>query len=119
MEKNEIICKPEKSNGEIVLYQPDETIRLEVRLDDDTVWLSQAQMAVLFGTQRQAITKHLKNIFETNELERVATSSILELVQKEGNRMVSRQIELFNLDVIISVGYRVNTQQGTKRNCAY
>lgn len=114
MEKNEIICKPEKSNGEIVLYQPDETIRLEVRLDDDTVWLSQAQMAVLFGTQRQAITKHLKNIFETNELERVATSSILELVQKEGNRMVSRQIELFNLDVIISVGYRVNTQQGIK-----
>lgn len=114
MEKNVIICKPEKSNGEIVLYQPDETIRLEVRLDDDTVWLSQAQMAVLFGTQRQAITKHLKNIFETNELERVATSSILELVQKEGNRMVSRQIELFNLDVIISVGYRVNTQQGIK-----
>ena len=114
MKQNEITKKQEKSNGEIVLYQPDETIRLEVRLYDETVWLSQAQMAVLFGTQRQAITKHLKNIFETNELERVATSSILELVQKEGNRMVSRQIEFFNLDVIISVGYRVNTQQGIK-----
>ena len=99
-------------SGEVVLYNPDDTIRLEVRMNDETVWLSQAQMAELFGTQRQAITKHLKNIFESHELEKTATSSILELLQKEGMRMVRRQVELYNLDVIISVGYRVNTQRG-------
>ena len=101
---------PDKN--EIILYQPDEQIKLEVRMDGETVWLTQAQMAELFGTQRQAITKHLKNIFETNELNHDATSSILELLQKEGNRMVRRKVELYNLDVIISVGYRVNTNRG-------
>ena len=99
-------------SGEVVLYNPNDTIRLEVRMNDETVWLSQAQMAELFGTQRQAITKHLKNIFESHELDKTATSSILELLQKEGMRMVRRQVELYNLDVIISVGYRVNTQRG-------
>ena len=98
--------------NEIISYQPDDKVKLEVRLDNDTVWLTQAQMAELFGTQRQAITKHLKNIFDSNELDRLSTSSILELLQKEGNRMVKRQVELFNLDVIISVGYRVNTKRG-------
>lgn len=97
---------------EIVLYKPDETIQLEVHLKDETVWLTQQQMADLFGTQRQAITKHLKNIFETGELDKIATCSILELVQREGNRMVRRSVEIYNLDVIISVGYRVNTQRG-------
>ena len=73
---------------------------------------------MLFGTQRQAITKHLKNIFESGELERQATCSILELVQKEGNRMVRRNVEIYNLDVIISVGYRVNTKRGIQfRQC--
>ena len=67
---------------------------------------------MLFGTQRQAITKHLKNIFESGELERQATCSILELVQKEGARMFRRNVEIYNLDVIISVGYRVNTKRG-------
>ena len=104
--------QPALQSGEVVLYNPDDTIRLEVRMNDETVWLSQAQMAELFGTQRQAITKHLKNIFESHELEKTATSSILELLQKEGMRMVRRQVELYNLDVIISVGYRVNTQRG-------
>ena len=102
----------ESSKGEIILYQPDETIRLEVRMGEDTVWLTQQQMAELFGTQRQAITKHLKNIFDSEELERGSSSSILELLQKEGNRMVRRKVELFNLDVIISVGFRVNTKRG-------
>mgnify|MGYP003444668617 FL=1 len=112
--------KPENKNtlptivekGEIVLYQPDESIRLEVRIEDETVWLSQALMAKLFGTNRQAITKHIKNIYETGELDREATSSILELLQKEGNRNVKRKIEFYNLDTIISVGFRVNTRQG-------
>ncbi len=71
----------EPSKGEIVMYQPDETIRLEVRVEDETVWLSQAQMAELFGTKRQAITKHLQNIYECAELKRDTTSSILELVR--------------------------------------
>ncbi|MCR5192051.1 MAG: virulence RhuM family protein [Bacteroidales bacterium] len=100
------------SSGEIILYQPDDDVRLEVRLNDETVWLTQAQMAELFGTGRQAITKHLKNIYEIGELERTSTSSILELLQPEGKRMVMRKREYYNLDVIISVGYRVNTKRG-------
>ena len=102
----------ESNKGEIVMYQPDETIRLEVRMEGETVWLSQAQMAELFGTGRQAITKHLQNIYECEELEKNATSSILELVRKEGKRNVKRKIEFYNLDVIISVGFRVNTKRG-------
>ena len=70
--------------GEIVMYQPDETIRLEVRLENDTVWLTQAQMGELFGTNRQAITKHIQNIYESEELKKNATSSILEQVRQEG-----------------------------------
>ena len=102
----------ESNTGEIVMYQPDETIRLEVRMEGETVWLSQAQMAELFGTKRQAITKHLQNIYESDELKKEATSSILELVRKEGNRTVKRKVEFYNLDAIISVGFRVNTKRG-------
>ncbi len=102
----------ESSKGEIVMYQPDETIRLEVRVEDETVWLTQQQMAELFGTRRQAITKHLQNIYECDELKKEATSSILELVRKEGNRTVKRKVEFYNLDTIISVGFRVNTKKG-------
>ena len=85
----------ESSTGEIVMYQPDETIRLEVRMGEETVWLSQAQMAELFGTKRQAITKHLQNIYESDELKKEATSSILELVRREGNRTVKRKVEFY------------------------
>ena len=100
------------NDNEIVLYQPNETVKLEVRVEDETVWLNQSQMAILFGTGRQAITKHIKNIYECGELQKDATCSILELVQMEGKRRVSRSIEFYNLDVIISVGYRVNTISG-------
>ena len=110
--KNNGMNNIESSKGEIVMYQPDETIRLEVRVEDETVWLSQAQMAELFGTKRQAITKHLQNIYECDELKKEATSSILELVRKEGNRTVKRKVEFYNLDAIISVGFRVNTKRG-------
>lgn len=98
--------------GEIILYHPDETVRLEVRLEGDTVWLNQAQMGELFGTNRQAITKHLQNIYDYGELKKEATSSILELVRQEGKRTVKRKIEYYNLDAIISVGFRVNTKRG-------
>lgn len=101
-----------KGTGEIVIFNPDESVRLDVRIEQETVWLTQAQMGELFGVQRQAITKHLKNIFASGELSREVTSSILELVQSEGARKVKRQVELFNLDVIISVGFRVNTKRG-------
>ena len=110
--KIEIMKDIESTKGEIVMYQPDETIRLEVLVENETVWLSQAQMADLFGTKRQAITKHLLNIYECNELKKVATCSILELVRKEGSRVVKRKIEYYNLDAIISVGFRVNTKRG-------
>ena len=102
-----------KMTDEVIVYQSaDNAVRLDVRVSGETVWLTQQQMADLFGTQRQAITKHIKNIFESAELQPVATSSILEQVQKEGNRVVTRQIAIYNLDVIISVGYRVNTIRG-------
>lgn len=97
--------------GEIVIFNPDESVRLDVRIEGETVWLTQAQMGELFGVQRQAITKHLKNIFSSGELSRGATSSVLELVHSEGTREVRRSVELFNLDVIISVGFEL-TQSG-------
>ena len=112
MEKNSLTSYQPGEKTVVVYRSNDDTIQLEVQLYNDTVWLTQAQMAMLFGTQRQSITKHIKNIFECHELEKTATSSILELVQREGNRDVRRNIVLYNLDVIISVGYRVNTPRG-------
>ena len=99
-------------DGEIVIYNPDESVNINVMVYGDTVWLTQAQMSELFGVQRQAITKHLKNIFVSGELLHEATCSILELVQVEGNIEVRRNVEIYNLDVIISVGFRVNTKRG-------
>ena len=96
--------------GEIVMYQPDETIRLEVRVEDETVWLSQAQMADLFGTKRPAITKHLNNIYKCGELKENSTCSILEHMGNDGKRLYTTKF--YNLDAIISVGFRVNTKRG-------
>lgn len=98
----------------MVYQSEDNTLRLDVQFANETVWLTQQQMAELFGTQRQAITKHLKNIFDSKELDKKATCSILELVQQEGNRMVRRSLEIYNLDVIISVGYRVKSKRGVQ-----
>jgi len=101
--------------GEVILYEAsDGEVHLEVRLDRDTVWLSQEQMAALFDVQKAAVSKHLKNIFASGELERAATVSKMETVQNEGARRVSRQIEHFNLDAVISVGYRVNSARATR-----
>ncbi|MCQ2361146.1 MAG: ORF6N domain-containing protein [Paludibacteraceae bacterium] len=100
------------NEGTVVLYNPDDSLKLEVMIQNDTVWLSQEKMAQLFGTQRQAISKHLKNIYDSNELEKNQTCSILELVQNEGDKYVTRQIAIYNLDAIISVGFRVNTKRG-------
>lgn len=97
--------------NEIVLYQPNETMKLEVRLEDETVWLTQQQIADLFGTKRPAITKHLSNIFKSGELEEESTCSILEHMAADGSRTYSTKY--YNLDVILSVGYRVNSVNAT------
>ena len=96
--------------GEIILYQPDESVRMEVRIEDETVWLTQAQIAELFETKRQAITKHLKNIFQSGELNENSVCSILELTASDGK---SYKTKTYNLDAIISVGYRVNSKNAT------
>jgi hypothetical protein len=98
---------------EISIYQA-ECGAIEVRLDHDTVWVSQEQMSYLFGVQKAAISKHLKNIFTSGELDRTATVSKMETVQREGGRSVNRRIEYFNLDAVISVGYRVNSVRATR-----
>lgn len=97
--------------SEIILYQPDNEIRLEVRLEDETVWLTQAQIAVLFGTKRPAITKHLNNIYNSGELDRSSTCSTLEHIGNEGKQIYATQY--YNLDAILSVGYRVNSKNAT------
>ena len=104
----------ESQKGEIVMYQPDETIRLEVRVEDETVWLTQQQMAELFNATKQNISLHINNIYDEGELERIATVKDYLTVQKEGKRMVKRRVNLYNLDVIISVGYRVKSIRGTR-----
>lgn len=97
--------------NEIVLYQPNETMKLEVLLENETVWLTQQQIADLFGTKRPAITKHLSNIFKSGELEEESTCSILEHMAADGSRTYSTKY--YNLDVILSVGYRVNSINAT------
>lgn len=97
-----------------IFQTADGQVRLEVALEQDTVWLSQEQMALLFDVRKAAISKHLKNIYASGELERMATVSKMETVQEEGVRQVSRQIEYYNLDAVISVGYRVNSTRATR-----
>ena len=104
----------ESNKGEIVMYQPDETIRLEVRVESETVWLTQQQMAELFKATKQNISLHIKNIYDEGELEEISTVKDYLTVQKEGKRTVRRHVNLYNLDVIISVGYRVKSIRGTR-----
>jgi len=104
-----------ESKGEIIVYQNKEgAVKIEVRLEDETVWLTQEQMATLFGKGRSTITEHISNIFQENELEQNSTCRNFRQVRLEGNRTVERHIDHYNLDVIISVGYRVKSQQGTQ-----
>ena len=99
-----------EQKSEIVLYQPEGAISLEVRLENETVWLTQQQISELFGTGRQAITKHLKNIFASNELDENSVCSILELTAADGKNYKTK---VYNLDAILSVGYRVNSKNAT------
>lgn len=101
--------------NEIILYQPDElTERIEVKFEDETVWLSQEQMALLFKQSKQNVSLHIKNCFKENELEERSTVKEYLTVQTEGKRKIKRKINFYNLDVIISVGYRIKSKQGTR-----
>ena len=99
-----------EQKSEIVLYQPEGSVSLEVRLENETVWLTQQQISELFGTGRQAITKHLKNIFASNELDENSVCSILELTAADGKNYKTK---VYNLDAILTVGYRVNSKNAT------
>ena len=95
----------ESKKGEIIIYQTEDA-RIDVRLENENIWLTQAQMAELFQTDRTSIVRHINNIYKTDELTREATCAKIAQVQTEGNRQVTRTIPYFNLDMIISVGYR-------------
>jgi len=101
----------EIQKGEVILYQPNETVKLEVRLENDTVWLTQQQMAELFGTTRNNVTLHIKNIFKENELVENSVCKDSLLTASDGK---TYHTKIYNLDVIISVGYRVKSVIGTK-----
>lgn len=102
-------------NTEILIYQNlDGNIKIDVRLEEETVWLTQDQMATLFGKGRSTVTEHIANVFEEGELEQNRTCRKFRQVRQEGNREVEREIEHYNLDVIISVGYRIKSPQGTQ-----
>ena len=100
-----------ESRNEIVVYQPNETMRLEVAIQDDTVWLNQMQMAELFGRERSVIAKHIRNAFKEGELLPESVCAKFAQTAADGK---TYQVDYFNLDVIISVGYRVKSQQGTR-----
>jgi len=100
--------------NEIEIYKTEKGSEIQVRLDKDTIWLTQKQMADLFYKDTDTISLHLKNIYAEEELDEIATTEFSSLVQKEGNRMVNRKVKLYNLDAILSVGYRVNSKRGTQ-----
>ena len=101
--------------GEIIIYQTaDGETRLDVRMENDSVWLTQAQIAHLFGVDRTVIVRHVNNIYKSSELERDVTCAKIAQVQHEGQRQVRRMIPFYNLDMILSVGYRVNSKNATQ-----
>ena len=101
--------------GEIIIYQTaDGETRLDVRMENDSVWLTQAQIAHLFGVDRTVIVRHVNNIYKSSELERDVTCAKIAHVQHEGQRQVRRMIPFYNLDMILSVGYRVNSKNATQ-----
>lgn len=103
------------TDNAIVLYQsPDGAASLDVRLDHETVWLTQKQMAELFGKNSDTIGLHIHNVYKEGELLEHGTTEESSVVQNEGSRRINRKIHFYNLDVIISVGYRVKSQQGTR-----
>jgi len=102
-------------NDQIIIYQtPDGTTSIDVKLDQDTIWLTQSQIVELFQSSKANISEHIKHIFDSNELEQEATVRKIRTVRKEGARAISREIDHYNLDIIISIGYRINSIRGTQ-----
>ena len=110
--KNEVI---EKNNSELVIYESKEgDIKLDVNLENETVWLSLEQMSRLFGRDKSVISRHIKHVFDEGELDKTSTVANFATVQSEGSRSVERNIDYYNLDVVISVGYRVKSLEGVR-----
>ncbi len=105
--------EPKKTNNFLLYTNAEDKVKVDVLLKDETIWLTINQMAELFGIDKSGISRHIKNIFETEELQEIATVAIFATVQKESNREVTRNLDFYNLDMIISVGYRVNSMRGT------
>ena len=104
-----------ESKGEVLIFEsPENGLDIQVRLENDTLWLSQRLMAELFEKDSDTIGLHIKNIYTEGELEEEGTTELFSVVQTEGSRQVTRQVKFYNLDVIISVGYRVNSKRGTQ-----
>ena len=104
----------ETMENQIVVYQPNETMRLDVRVEKETVWLNQSRLGELFGVDRTVVNRHINNIYKTGELDAASTCAKIAQVQNEGGRMISRVVPFYNLDMIIAVGYRVNSLRATK-----
>jgi len=101
--------------NEIEIYKsPDNKIELQVSLENETVWLTQKQMALLFDKNLKTINEHIVNIYKEHELEKISTIRKFRIVLQEGKRSIEREIEHYNLDLIISIGYRVNSKRGTQ-----
>jgi hypothetical protein len=111
---NSTLSLQEKATEFLLYTEPNGEVKVEVLLSNETIWLTQKRMAELFGVGVPAISKHLENIYGSDELDQNATVSILETVQQEGSREVKRKLEYYNLDAVISVGYRVNSTQATQ-----
>ncbi len=104
-----------QTNGDIVIYQTSKKeIQIDVKLDKETIWLSLNQIAALFNTDKSGISRHINNIYKSNELVKSSTVAKIATVQNEGKRKVTRQIQYYNLDMVISVGYRVNSKIATR-----
>ncbi|MDN6311113.1 MAG: virulence RhuM family protein [Psychroflexus sp.] len=107
--------------SEIILYTtPEGNVKVDIRFEEETFWLSQKKMAALFAVDVRTVNEHLKNIFTSGELDKKATIRNFRIVQTEGKREVQRDIEFYNLDAIIAVGYRINSYSATQfRRCAF
>jgi len=106
---------PDNNGNRLVIYKPEEEVlSLEVKLEKETVWLTQSQMSELFQTDRTSITKHIKNIYNTLELKEISTCAKFAQVQIEGGRTVERLVEFYNVEVMTSIGYRVKSKKGVQ-----
>ncbi|KAF0153139.1 MAG: filamentation induced by cAMP protein fic [Ignavibacteria bacterium] len=115
MKMKEQLTKKDKSKGEIILYKaPDGTLAIDVKLEEETVWLTFDQVCKLFSKAKSTISYHINGIFKEGELDRSSTVRNFRTVQTEGKRLINRELEYYNLDIIISVGYRVKSKQGTQ-----